>query len=229
MQRRLISVFARSEGLKREMRLPPGLFPYGLEVDEQGEYWVPGTMVSGTQGDNVLFKLDTLGVRIAEYLPLANARPLGEQNHQDWFPLRSVSITFGELGPLVSFSLLDSIWAVNEMSGNVRSWEIRPEGYVAPSLPERPIRSAVAMTEWLEASQRAAGIWGDGRYLVVPFATGSYHLAESPTIASYKDVRGGWHTLLDTPVILRSRGSKLFTLARPIAERAVINTFELRP
>lgn len=227
IQRRLISIFARSGQLKRDVRLPPGLLPNGIEVDEQGEYWVPGTMLPGSDNENVLFKLDTLGVITAEYMPLANARPLGQQNHQDWFSIRNAGIAIGEGGPLVSFSLLDSIWAIDEMSGNVRSWAIRPEGYVAPSLPESRITSAPAMMEWLEASQRATGIWGDDSYLVVPFATGSYHLGDG-SVASYKDVRGSWHTLLDTPVILGSSGPRLFALARPVAERVTINVFELR-
>lgn len=227
MQRRLISIFSRSGELKRDVRLPPGLVPHGLKVGEKGEYWVPGTMQSDILSENVLFKLDTLGVITAEYLPLANARPLGEQNRQDWFSIRSVSVVVGERGPFVAFSLLDSIWAIDDMSGSVRSWEVRPEGYIAPSLPDNPIRNPPALMEWLEVSQRAMGVWGDGRYLVVPFAPGSYHLAES-SVASYRDVSGGWHTLLNTPVILGSRGSRLYTFARPIGERVVINVFELR-
>lgn len=227
MQRRLISIFSRFGGLKRDIQLPVGLVPHGIEVAENGEYWVPGTMQSDLLSKNVLFKLDTLGVITAEYLPLANARPLGQQNRQDWLSIRNVSIEIGERGPFVSLSLLDSIWAIDEVAGSVRSWAIRPLGYVPPSLPENPIRSAPALMEWLEASQRATGIWGDDGYLIVPFASGRYHHREG-TIASYKDVRGRWNTLLDTPVILGNKGSRLFTLARPIAERVVINVFELR-
>lgn len=226
MQRRLISIFSRSGELKRDVRLPPGLVPHGLEVGEKGEYWVPGTMQTDILSENVLFKLDTLGVITAEYLPLANARPLGAQNRQDWFSIRNVSVVVGERGPFVAFSLLDSIWALDDVSGGIRSRAIRPEGYMAPSLPDNPISSASALMEWLEASQRAMGIWGDGRYLVVPFAPGSYHLAES-SAASYRDVSGSWHTLLETPVILGSSGSRLFTLARPIGERVSIRVFEL--
>ena len=227
MQRRLISIFSRSGELKRDIQLPPGLFPNAMEVVEQGEYWVPGTMLSRGDGESVLFKLDTLGMVTAEYMPLANARPRGEQNHQDWNSIRAASITMGERGPYLSFSLLDSVWAIDEASGNVRSWAIRPEGYTAASLPEKPIRGGPAMMAWLEASQRATGIWGDDRYLLVAFATGIYHRAES-SVASYRDVGGMWHTLLGTPVILRSKGSRLFAFANPIDERAVINIFELR-
>ena len=227
MQRRLISIFSRSGELKRDIRLPPGLVAHGIEVGEQGGYWVSGVMPSSILSENVLFRLDTVGVITAEYLPLANARPLGQPNRQEWLSIRNVSIEIGERGPFVAFSLLDSIWEIDEMSGSVRSWAIQPEGYIAPSLPENPIRSAPALMEWLEASQRAMGIWGDGKYLVVPFASGSYHLQES-SIASYKAVTGGWNTLVGTPVVLGSKGSRLFTLARPIAERVVINVFELR-
>ncbi len=227
IQRRLISIFSRSGGLKRNIRLPPGLVPHSIEVVEQGAYWLTGIAQPGSHSDNVLFKLDTLGVITAEYLPLASARPRRQRNHQDWFSIRNVSIAMGEHGPFVSFSLLDSIWALDEMSGDVQSWAIRPEGYVAPSLPENPITSASALMEWVEASQRAIGIWSHDRYLVVPFTSGMYHRAES-SVASYKDVTGVWHTLLDTPVILGSEGPRLFALARPIGERVVINIFELR-
>ncbi len=81
--------------------------------------------------------------------------------------------------------------------------------------------------EWLDASQRAMGVWGSEEYLLVPFASGMYHQAER-SIASYRDRAGAWHTLVDTPVILRSRGSRLFAFARPVGLRAVINIFELR-
>ncbi|MDE2752744.1 MAG: 6-bladed beta-propeller [Gemmatimonadota bacterium] len=227
MQRRLISVFARSGNLMRDIHLPPGLFPNAMEVTEHGEYWVPGTMLSPSDTESVLFKLDSLGIVTAEYLPLANARPRGEQNHHDWNSLRTASITMGAPGPYASFSLLDSVWAIDEASGMVRSWAIRPDGYTAPSLPEKPIRGGPAMMAWLESSQRATGIWGNDSYLLVAFASGIYHRAES-SVASYRDVNGTWHTLLDTPVILRSMGSRLVAFAHPVDERVVINMFELR-
>ena len=227
LARRLISVFSRTGELKRDVPLPIGLDPFGLEVGEQRHYWVLGTMASFDGSENVLFKLDTLGNITAEYLPLANARPRGQRDHQDWRSIRTASITTGRSGLFVSLSLLDSVWAIDEASGRVRSWAIRPEGYVPPSLPERPIRGGPAMMDWLEASQRAAGIWGNDEYLIVPFASGFYHRAER-SIASYRDPNGLWHTLVDTPVILGSKGSTLVALARPIGERVVINMFELR-
>lgn len=227
MQRRLISIFSRSGELRRDIGLPTGLLPTGLEVVAQGEYWVPGTRTSFDEGENVLFKLDSLGGITAEYMPLASARPSGQPDHQDWMSFRSTSITLGRGGPFVSFSLLDSVWAIDEMSGEVSSWAIGPEGYVPPELPERPIRGMPAMVAWSESSQRAAGIWGNDGYLIVPFASGVYHHQQS-LVASFRDPGGSWRTLLEAPVILRSSGSTLITLARPVDERAVLNVFELR-
>ena len=179
------------------------------------------------ESESVLFKLDSLGRITDEYMPLASARPPGERNHQDWMSIRSTSITMGKNGPFVAFSLLDSVWAIDDTSGNTQSWAIRPEGYVAPTLPEQPIRGGPAMMAWLEVSQRAMGIWGNDTYILVPFASGFYHWGER-SIASYRDSNGLWHTLLDTPVILRNKGSTLITFARPIGERVVIEIFELR-
>ena len=227
LQRQLISIFSRSGELKRDIRLPTGLHPTGLEVVAQGEYWVPGTMTSSDEGQNVLFKLDSLGSITAEHMPLASARPRGEPDHPDWMSFRAASVTLGRGGPFVSFSLLDSVWAIDEVSGGITSWAVRPEGYTPPTLPAQPIRGGPAVMAWAEASQRAAGIWGNDSYLIVPFASGFYHQQQG-SVASYRDPGGSWHTLLETPVILRSRGSTLITLARPVDERAVIKVFELR-
>ena len=225
LQRRLISIFSRSGELQRDILLPSGLIPSNMEVVEQGQYWLTGQMPGVSE--NVLFKLDSLGSITAEYMPLANARPPGERNHEDWMSLRAMSITMTWSGPIMSFSLLDSVWAIDEMSGETRSWAIRPAGYVAPTLPEQAIRGGPAMMAWVEASQRATGIWGNDMYLLVPFASGVYHWTQR-SVASYRDPKGLWHTLLDTPVLLRSKGSMLIAFARPIGERAVINMFELR-
>ena len=225
LSRRLISIFTPSGEHQRDISLPTGLLPSDMELPGNGHYWVTGQIPGGRE--NVLFKLDSLGGITAEYMPLASARPRGEPNHQDWMSIRMTSITLAERGPFVSFSLLDSVWAIDEMSGEIRSRAIPPEGYVAPTLPPQPIRGGPAMTAWAEASQRATGIWGDGSFLVVPFSTGFYHQAER-SAASFRDANGAWHTLLDAPVLLRSRGSRLLAFARPLDERAVINVFELR-
>ncbi len=109
IQRRWIAIFSPSSGWQRNLQLPLGLVPHGMEVIENG-YWIPGAMLTRTEDEeDMLFKIDTLGVITTKHLRLANARPSGERNHPRWMSIRIASITMGERGPYMSLSLLDSI------------------------------------------------------------------------------------------------------------------------
>lgn len=215
LQQPRISVFNPDGSLLR-MVPTSGLGRIGeLEVLPGGEYllaaWAHG-------GEDLLIRTDSLGNRVAGYLPHARIRPEGQADLPIWGNVRNASLAAGEDRAFVVSSLADTLWTVNLREGRAKGERLTPPGYTPPVAPRENMFDPKAFSRWADSWTTTSLVRTGAAGTMVMFVRGVLMRGDS-AVAAYRPPQGGWQALTNAPIVLAMRGDTVVALLDPDAER----------
>jgi hypothetical protein len=173
--------------------------------------------------------IDHEGEELWRTLDIEKLIPAGERDTPRWRTIRSKKFAVVADSVFVSNTLFDSLWAFSlPRPDSIRSMPLNVAGYVPPSMPREDFYGETAVIRWATAQMRAWNVVGDGELLLIPFVLGDYPVDGSRSLAALRDPAGRWHTLTDTPALIKAVGRTIYTFERPDLEDMVIGVYHWR-
>lgn len=185
-----------------------------FQVLAGGEYlfaaWAHG-------GNDLLIRTDSLGNRMASYLPHARIRPEGQPDLPVWGNVRNASLATEDGRAYVVSSLADTLWSLDLDAGRATAERITPPGYAPPVAPRENMFNPKAFSRWADSWSAASLVRAGGGSTIVVFVRGVLMRGDSAT-AAYRAPGGSWQALTGAPIVLAMRGDTVVTLLDPNAD-----------
>ena len=183
-----------------------------FDILPNGEYLLSAVLLGDSL--NALFRFDPTGAELSRYMPVRRMLPQGETPNVLWVRVHRAAAELIDGGRTVvsTVTILDSLWTVDLQTGQRQSIQLRPPGYVAPTLEDigrpRPPREAQA---WIDSTTMIPELFSNGTDVYVPFAKGIYHQSEYGTLL-VGTPGGAWKAIAQAPPVVDVIGDTVISL-----------------